>query len=82
MPRLGEQQARAARRDQILATAVTCFARARLFAASLHELMAHWHLEHGSFSWEAAATASPTPRRSIGPDRRTSNRDQHVVTEY
>lgn len=71
MPRLGEQQARAARRDQILAAAVTCFARARLFAASLHELMAHWHLEHGSFSWEAAATAlthAPAIHRSRPPD--------------
>ncbi|HLH57741.1 MAG TPA: TetR/AcrR family transcriptional regulator, partial [Streptosporangiaceae bacterium] len=30
---------------------------ARLFTAGLYGLMAQWHLEPGSFSWEAAATA-------------------------
>jgi TetR/AcrR family transcriptional repressor of uid operon len=30
---------------------------ARLFTAGLHGLMAQWHLEPGSFSWDAAAAA-------------------------
>jgi AcrR family transcriptional regulator len=30
---------------------------ARLFTASLHGLMAQWHLAPGSFSWDAAAAA-------------------------
>jgi AcrR family transcriptional regulator len=31
--------------------------QARIFAAGLHGLMAHWHLAPRSFSWDAAATA-------------------------
>jgi hypothetical protein len=30
---------------------------ARLVLATIHGLMAQWHLEPGSFSWEAAASA-------------------------
>ncbi|MGH3450766.1 MAG: TetR family transcriptional regulator C-terminal domain-containing protein, partial [Haloechinothrix sp.] len=33
---------------------------ARLIAATLHGLMAHWHLTPGSFDWDAAATALAT----------------------
>jgi AcrR family transcriptional regulator len=40
---------------------------ARLFAAGLYGLMAQWHLEPGSFNWDAAAAtlagASPGTRR-------------------
>lgn len=34
---------------------------ARLVAATLHGLMAHWHLAPGSFDWEAAATSLAAP---------------------
>jgi TetR/AcrR family transcriptional repressor of uid operon len=37
---------------------------ARLLAATLHGLMAHWHLAPGSFDWEAVATSLATG----GPD--------------
>ena len=75
MPRIAEQT-RAARRDQIIAATLACFARTGYHATTMADVAAQAGVSKGtsylySFSWQAAATALAASLALLGglPER-------------